>query len=264
MKLLLSIGLFSLLLSAADPKKDFQNFKSPDSAVRSAAFYDLTEVGCPHCAHSDFPVIDGLQNAIAMGAVSKDSLVDQLTSLLNTESKVYYTSGSLTEEYSDYVGDLVQAVSFFGDKRSVSVLFAFVSSGNMAANALAALGDPSLALVSHSLVDPTTDPLTRLALYSVLRKMTLKKNPDRFDNVEVSRATIKSALKQGLSETNFFSRIEAVNGLAELGDPDVMPLLQNLYSHDTYSDSPQGVLQYPVREAAQKALDKLASTNKFQ
>lgn len=92
--------------------------------------------------------------------------------------------------------------------------------------------------------------------------MVEKRNLERFTNLASSRAVVKSILLKSLSDPNYFNRIEAVSGLAELGDSDVIPVLQNVAITDPYSDTHPNVngSRYPVRDKAQKALNELAAT----
>jgi hypothetical protein len=98
-------------------RQDFAMFQSPDAEQRAAAFYHLTRIGCPACQQSAFQVLDGLQNAIHFGAVDKDVLAQNLISLLSDEA-AQQDAAKLPQTYYDYLGDLVQAVSFLRDTRN--------------------------------------------------------------------------------------------------------------------------------------------------
>ncbi len=190
--------------------------------------------------------------------MEKDLLAQSLIALLSREGAVQNV-GSLTPEYWDYLGDLAQAVSYLRDARSVSALFTFVDSGNMVEDALASLGDESLAKISAVLSLPASDDTRRTAAVRVLRKMAQQRNLNKFSNPVDSRAVIKRMLIKALGEPMYFNRIEAVSGLAELGDEDTVSLIENVAADDSYSDtSPNTIgLRYPVRMEAQNALEKM-------
>ena len=48
----------------------------------------------------------------------------------------------------------------------------------------------------------------------------------------VSRRKIKDALIRAVGDGNLFVRYTGVEGLGKLGDPDVIPLIQNLATND--------------------------------
>jgi len=64
----------------------------------------------------------------------------------------------------------------------------------------------------------------------------------------LSRQKIKDALIRAGSDSSRFVRLEGVEGLAKLGDPDVIPLIQKLATSD-----PSKL----IRDAANEALKKL-------
>jgi HEAT repeat protein len=120
----------------------------------------------------------------------------------------------------------------------------------MAQDGLAALGESALTLVAEGI---RTQDTNRAAHYRVLQKMASAANLQRFDAPQAARDKLKVLLKAGVAEPDVFSRLEVVDGLAALGDPDVIPLLQNLAETDPYrSEDTQH--QYPVREKAARAL----------
>lgn len=242
--------------------QDLSGFQSADWSQRAAAFYDLTTIGCPKCHGSQFPVTDGIQNAMRSGAVSQEVLTQALITLLDREAEynrsALVSNASLGEDYTDYNGDLVMVMEILRDKRSISPLFEFVASGNMAQDTLAGLGDESLAQAEAVLGAEPPGSLRRTATLRVIHKMASRKNLDNFSDRENSRRAIKTALISGLSERDYFGRIEAIQGLAELGDKDVIPILANLAATDDYSDKgPDQAVRYPVRREADRALRSL-------
>jgi hypothetical protein len=242
--------------------QDLSNFQSADWTQRAAAFYDLTTVGCPKCQGSQFPVIDGIQNAMRSGAVSPEALTKALITLLTREAEynrsAVPSNESLTEEHADYNGDLVMVMGILRDKRSVLPLFEFVDSGNMAQDTLAGLGDESLIQAEAVLSAEPFGSLRRSSTLRVIHKMASQKNLQRFTNPASSRNAIKTALINGLSEHDYSGRIEAIQGLAQLGDKDVIPLIASLAATDEYFDKgPDQAIRYAVRLEADKALRTL-------
>jgi hypothetical protein len=262
------IGLVCCLTAAAQVgpsgriSRDLDNFTSADWTQRAAAFYDLTTVGCPRCHDSQFPVTDGIENAMRSAPGFQELVTKGLISLLAREAdynRIALVNGySLPEDYTDYNGDLLMAVRILRDKRSVIPLYEFVTSGNLAQEALAELGDESLVQALAILSAEPAGSLRRTATVRVIHKMAEPRNLQRFADPQSSRNTIKATLVNALSEYDYFARIEAIQGLTQLAEKDIAPLIANVAATDEYMDrGPDHALRYPVRIEAEKALKAL-------
>lgn len=73
-----------------------------------------------------------------------------------------------------------------------------------------------------------------------------------------SRSSLLGVLLAGVNETNPFSRVAAVQGLAYLPSAAAVEAVSRLATDDAFSVvTPAGAVRYPVREAAVKALERL-------
>ncbi len=276
LKLVVLLSGIACAVSAQEPAKveitkqvqqDLSSFGSQDWQERKEAFYDLTTIGCPVCSHSSFPVLDGIDNAIAMGGVSREIMTQKLIGLLSSEAalsqkleEAWTTSKqSAPPDYSDYVGDVVMSVTHMRDKRALVPMLSFIDSGNMATESLASYGDGALKAVAPLLKSPDTDPIRRSSAMNVIRRMAEQKNLLKFSDPARARFELKTILIQGIRDSEPFARIEAVRGLTTLGDKDIIPLLESVATDDTYSDSHGSVTgyRYLVREAAQQGVQTL-------
>ena len=256
--------------------QDFAKFKSDDYSQRQAAFVDLTSIRCSACKPS-MQILDGIENAIHSGVVTHDEMAAQLIGLLKKEAdyekeiqqRFAATNVSVAPPgYYDYLGDLVMAVVHMRDPRSLDVLFDFLDSGGMVANAIASFGDPALQQTLAELDSPgsarmpsVTSDSRQLAAYVVLSHMVEAKNLQKFSDPAASRTIIKDRLLAGLSEPSIWSRSAAVKGLGKLGDADLIPVLESVAASDPLL-GPKGEGHYLVRQEAQKALAAVKSTTK--
>jgi hypothetical protein len=160
-------------------------------------------------------------------------------------------NGTLTEEYSNYYGDLISVVSVVRDERSISALVGAIGTGNMATGALASIGAPAVDIVITSLRDP--DKRNRQGAAITLGKMIGPESRMREDPPSMQK--IKHALEIALRDPDANVRISTIDSLALLPDHDVILDLETISRRDPYKIT-RGAGQdiYPVREAAKKAL----------
>jgi len=156
---------------------------------------------------------------------------------------------SLTEEFSDYVGDLIAAVTSLKDPRSLDSLFEVIDTGNMALNALASFGDRSL-LRAISLLDsrPVSDTVRSSAVF-LLAKIAQPDNVAQLRDPS-SRSLLLNALLRSLKDTHIGSRITAIRGLVDLGDKRAIPALSEVAA--------QTSTEAPVRQRAMEAVSRLS------
>jgi len=162
--------------------------------------------------------------------------------------------GSLSEEESNYYGDLIAAVAALKDPRALRGLLGAMKTGNMATSALAAFGRLALGPVLEKLNDGRSDTLTRSAAVDVISKMLDSDNLPAEDSA--SRMEIGNALIKAARGKDPLVRLSAVEGLSKLPGADITALLEGLAKDDPYQASSYGGAKgvYPVREAAKKAL----------
>ena len=127
----------------------------------------------------------------------------------------------------------------------MNALVGAINTGNMVTSALAELGDAALDRVLE--VFNNGDASTRLSASLVMSQMVDAKNASRVSD-PVSRQKIKDAFIRAARDPSRFVRLTGIEGLTKLGDPDVMPVIQNLSTTDPLKQ---------VRDAANEALKKL-------
>ena len=120
-----------------------------------------------------------------------------------------------------------------------------VATGSMATSTLAGFGDAALDRVLE--VFNSGENIARHSACGVLSEMLDEKNAAKVSN-PVSRRKIKDALIRAAGDQSRFLRLGGIEGLAKLGDRDVIPLIRNLATSDPAKQ---------VRDAADEALKKL-------
>jgi hypothetical protein len=224
---------------------------------RSVGFYSLVRAGLSTDSGTEFPIADGVLGVIRSNPSLRDQVVDELISLLDQETSLATSADAPdTEEYSVYYGDVIQAVSTLRDARSTHVLFRCVNTGNMALSALAGFGDGALTEALNAML--TADEETRHNLFRLFSEMTEPKNVANLTNRD-SLNQLSQILMNGSEDSDPFNRLAVVPGLARLGSPSAMGALRRLATLDSYAVSSPQEIRYPVREAASKSLDDVAS-----
>jgi len=149
------------------------------------------------------------------------------------------------EERMEYYEDLIAAVTSLRDTRSLEALIGALRTGYMVTSTLAGFGDAALDRMIELLNRGDTG--TRGSASFVLAHMLDAQNVSRV-SVPLSRQKLKDALLRAVRDSSPYVRLASVEGLAKLGDPDVIPLIQNLATSD-----PSKL----IRGAANEALKKL-------
>ena len=228
-----------------------RNFSSPDWKARESAFYALLDLGGFKGDSSRVPsALTNLLNARPEAAPSiKAALIDLLAkeNSVQEEQKAEFqrTRRTVPEEYTNYYGDLIEAVSSLRDPHSVDALLGAINTGNMATRGLASLGRVALDPLITKL--NAMDTGTRHSATRAIGQML--DYPSEIGDGDKER--IKSALVGASSDENQFVRMSAVEGLAKLRDPSLAPVLNQIAEGDPYRTDEDA---YPVREAARKAL----------
>lgn len=240
-------------------------FRSADSQVRSRAFYTLMDSGTEGGFQGRTWMIQAVMKKVLLSNPSKaDQIQTEIIRLLERENAVVDRSNSafrngsgkqpLGEEYVNYWGDLIAAVAALNDPRSIEGLVGAITSGGIAENALARMGDPAIDSVIAKLLHG--DELARAAATRVLSKMLDPENMARVSGSS-SRKKLQEAFVRAASDRNPFVRKAAAEGLGKLRDSGTRQLLLGLARNDPYEASMHGGKKgvFPVREAARKALN---------
>jgi HEAT repeat protein len=263
----LSAGHTASLARAEQPSDAINQYLAGfDSAGwegRSSAFYDLLKLGSGDRSYVAGPVRDIVERASPAEA---EMLKLALIKLLDKENEVvegYKRTGlHFGEEYSNYYGDLIAAVTTLKDPRSMNALLGAITTGGMVEQTLAAFAPTSLSPVLERCKEK--DPETRVAAIFVLTDML---EPQNYQRVKPYRLTVKRTLLEALKDPLPAVRSAAVSALAVLGDTDVIPVVRDLAEHDPAylpEKADTGGYLYLVRPEAKKALAELLAKQKVE
>ncbi len=220
---------------------------------RSTAFYSIIHAGLSPGWDSKLAVADGVLAIANSGAEGRARLVAALTRLLETETD-FQQSGAApaTEDYSNYYGDVIHAVTTLRDPASLPVLMRCINTGGMAQRTLAGFGAAALNQGIKAL--PNADEETRHSLFRMFSAMS---EPRNLNNVtsKGSEESLLNILLIGARDANPQSRRVSVEGLAHFSSSAAVDVLNRLAVSDPYKvTDPNGSAHYPVREAAARAL----------
>ncbi len=247
--------------------KLLKQMKAADYNSRRIAFYELLDLGFGSKFNGQtWQIPSALSKLSRKRQTDADEINITLIGLLETENnlirehekKFGQTGETLTEDYTDYYGDLIAAVAGLKDSRSVTALVGAINTGNMATNALAELAPFSINMVTEK-VD-SDDLLVRGSATRVLSKMLEPTNINRLETqLPGSREKIKQLLVKKAKDADHNIRLTAINGLAKLQDADAVSVLEDVSKNDPYeSKGAKGEIKsYPVREAAKKHLSRM-------
>ena len=254
-------------ISSESIAKSISQFNDSNPDNRMQAFEALIQRGSGSILNGDVNQISSALAKIFKALPdSSDELKIGLITLLKTENlymqqhaeSFKVTGQTLSEDYVNYHGNLIFAVSSLRDSRAVDSLVGCIESGEMATSGLAQLGvvamDPVINLLNNK------NESVRLSATIVLVGM-LDQNEILQEANPVSRDKIKNAIIRSAKDNNHYTRISAINGLEKLslhGDGDAVKLLEQLAQNDPFESVQQGGKsnEYPVRDAANKALRK--------
>ncbi len=226
-----------------------------DPQKRSDAFYRLIDIGSKTDTRG--------RVRVAVAALLKDfpekadDIKVSMTKALDTENQVVKRSASLEEDFTEYYGDLIAAVTSFRDIRSVKPLSDAVGTGHMVVGTLASFGQAALDPILEKM-SSEEGPVKQGACI-VLGLLLDPANPANIKDTK-TRDRIKEELKKAAQDVaGAYIRSTAVEALAKLDDPAIVSFLSDIAQKDDY-DAAQFVGKpgsFPVREAAVAALHKL-------
>jgi HEAT repeat protein len=244
-----------------------KSLKDPAWEKRYEAFYNLL-------SHESAEKWDGRTYLIPSRLDSlynahpdrKGELKLALIDLLSTENskveaqnvEVKRTGKTLTEQYTNYYGDVIAAVAGLSDPRALNALVGAITTGGMADRGLAKFGPVVVEPLLLKL--QSRDVITRAAAVRALITTLQPENRDNFSD-DASRQKIKKALLGAASDRDGGVRLAAVYGLALIPDEDTIPVLTGLAASDPSrlpGQADEGGPFYPVRQAAKRVLDQIA------
>jgi hypothetical protein len=236
--------------------------QNPEWRARSKAYYRLIGLGSEDLSYIPRP----LTQLLSVCRDRADAIKISLIRLLERENLMvqdYHRTGRrFGEEYSNYYGDVISAVSSLNDKRAINALLGAITSGGMVTRGLVDLAPESLDPVLAKLND--NDPLVRSCALLVLVEMMARINQDKLKD-GLTRSRIKAAALKASTDEDAVVRKSAVLALAQVGDADVIPVIEKLADHDPFflaGQADDGKDLYIVRKVATEALAELRSHDK--
>ena len=175
-----------------------------------------------------------------------------LVELLEIENDFVGRNQTLPEDFVNYHGDLIGAVSSANDPRALNALLGAIKSGGMVRDALVGLGPNAVAPTAEML--NSEDVQVRYSAVAVLVDM-LSNNDISSDAVAFAR--IREALMRAATDRNPFVRRNSIPGLVLLGDPESIGLLQEMATSDPFQAEYREGNPFVVRDEAAAALDGL-------
>lgn len=245
-RIMLIAGPLASLACTSTPKQRLTDFESPEDTVRMRAFNEV--MAAPFKGRA--PSRSGPEAAEQWHAYFQQHPAIRLQLIKLLERENHRTSvQEFDEEFSEYYASLIGAVSSMEDPRAVTALIGAITTGTMATDGLAVLGDAALNAVEQVARSP--DRNTRSAglftLTTMLRKHSAKLR-------EENRVRVKARLLEALSDPSAEMREAAINGTFDLRDPDILAVIQRMAVSDTAKVVSTGGVRFPVREAAQRWL----------
>ncbi|MBA2335287.1 MAG: HEAT repeat domain-containing protein [Blastocatellia bacterium] len=242
-----------------------KQMKAADWETRSSAFYKLLDLSFGGKSNGQtWQIPEVLAKFSRNHPNNADEINTTLIGLLEMENnlvreqdkKFELTGETLTEEYTNYYGDLIATVAGLKDSRSVTALVGAMNTGNMATKALAELAPFSIDIVAKKV--GSDDSLTRDAATIVLSQMLETANINRLETaIPGSREKIKNLLIKKAKDADYNVRLSAINGLAKLQDVDAVKVLEEVSQNDPYQSVKGGTVSYPLREAAKGHLGRM-------
>jgi hypothetical protein len=244
-------------------------FHDANPEQRSAAFYLLVKKGLGRELSGRADLIPRALSQIFKSQPDRlDELKVALMELLERENSFVQehffefqrTGKALSHNYMNYYGDLILAVAALRDARALNGLLGAITTGNMATRGLAVLGADALDSILGKLEDQ--DVNVKASAARVLMHMLKMSSTGQVKLDSLAKEKLKLALVRSARDENPDTRINAVEGLAELakqGDPEALSLIEQIARSDTYEASVNGEKSgsYPVREAATRVLQSL-------
>ena len=252
------------------PLSEEKAIRSADWHQRQSAFASLIGVDADEYRRGANPNVASLVRArltpLATSAADRRKrllieLVATENAMVNGKADLRFRLGlaelppadRLSEEYLNYYGDVVAAVTALADVRSIDALAGAITTGEMVRGTLIAFGPPAVAAVASKTGAP--DDQVRSAAVFTLGQMLARSKAIAGD--PASRFLITDTLRASARDHSYLVRARAVEGLVQLGDADSIAIVKELASSDPYTypaEYAERKGRYPVREAAAAVL----------
>ena len=214
-----------------------EQFKNADPRIRARAFYSLLE-----------PAQRANKTVLAERASERELITDALIALLRREAALMHSppTGENSEEFLDYVGDLVVTVASLDSPKAVEALIGVIETGWGAMNGLVRLG--KVALPSLLRVADSTSPGVRASAAYTLGRMAEKHAEVGLGQNDV--ANIRTKLLARSADSDPYVRAGAIRSLMPFRDKEVMAAVRRA-AEDSFAQRNGGEPVFPVRDAAQ-------------
>ena len=236
--------------SQNDSARIIERFDSSEDTTRMIAFYellDLAKAGQP-------PARDFRTSTLQWAAYGRqhDDVARASIRLLERENHMMFLEGGTdSEEISNYYADLIGQVAALENPKAVPALIGAITTGGMATDGLAALGDaaiPWLDRLTHS-----ADHGRRSASMYVFGKMVDKRGRNLSPG---GHALARTRLREGLKDGHYSVRVAAIFALSNTREADVAAEIERLAESDSTRITLGSVTHRPVRAAARRWLSQ--------
>ena len=237
--------------SAQGISEALERLSAPEDSDRVEAFYDLIGGLTPRAG-------DAVVELLNRHPGERDAISVALIDLLERETGHLYfpKTGVLKTGFDGYFGDLIWAVAALNDVRAVDALMEVIGCGSLARDGVIAIGEPALPAILRDLdrADLDRDMSLIMALAEMSRILQLD-NP-----ASTHHDSARKQLVRATKAENPHLRIIAAEALSEFKHPEVESAMRTLARSDTATRQVNGRTVYPVREVAQRWLERHGSS----
>lgn len=228
---------------------------SADPEARSRAFYTLLRRDSTGAAEGRFIARTAAARLLRDQAGQAEKIRTALIEALDRENAYVQESQKknieLSENYTDYYGDLIGAVASIHDARALNGLLGAITTGGMATDGLADLGAPAVEGVSAKLQDP--DALVREGAARTLGKFLQR--PQQMARSATAEAMAQRGLMRALDDGSPFVRSAAVDAVGPIrNSPEVKRKLESMAAREQNRAAAAAGVSPPVQDAIKRAL----------
>lgn len=219
-----------LALGAGAQSRSVQlsELENPIASTRISAFYRLLSQNEQRSLHVD--VASSTTRLLTASPTARRQIASALIGLLERENREWKAGrvGSMSQERSDFYGDVIASVASLKDTRSVTALAGAIGTGALATDGLAALGDAALPALDAA--QKSEIVMERIGAVYVLSKLASRSN----QGLRVSSTlAVRSRLIHGLDDGNPLVRQAAIEGLVPFSDQQVVGLILRIATRDS-------------------------------
>lgn len=220
--------------------------------ARVAAFYQLVDVPLDRESQKGEPLTIAVKIRQLLAVLpSRDEAVRQALLQLATIESKRMREARFSEDWSNYLAHVFEALGALRDVRAAGVLTANLDLGNIVTSSAASLGAPVIPYLLPRL-QAGNAPVRNGAARTLNQLVT---GPAAQGLSSVDRENIKQALFAATGDENRFVRMSVVDALSAMTGDDVTNVLRRIAESDPYViESSAGASRYPIREQALRHL----------